>query len=131
MIDSGEIGAMFAAVYAAHHVADHWVQTDDQAQRKRESGLACALHVCTYLLTQLAFVALLVLATGIEISYWGATLSLGLTAVTHYVADRRTPLRALAAQLGKAEYWDRGGAYHLDQAWHIGLLFPAALLWII
>lgn len=65
-------------------------------------------------------------------------------AASHYWADRRTTLRALAAALGagKAAFFDIGaprpghddnptlgtGAYALDQSWHIGWLFVAALV---
>lgn len=45
-----------AAMVAAHHVADHWVQTDEQAQTKGGVGwrarAACAAHVVSYTATQ-------------------------------------------------------------------------------
>lgn len=57
-----------------------------------------------------------------------------MSAISHYWADRRTTLRALVVlvdghgQPGKAEYYDHGGAAPLDQSWHIGWLFVAALV---
>lgn len=47
---------------------------------------------------------------------------------SHYFADRRTPLRGLCDVLaftGKADFYRSGeglssGAFHLDQAWHVG-----------
>ncbi|MEH1125036.1 transcriptional regulator [Micromonospora sp. CPCC 206061] len=123
----GMFGAVFAALYAAHQVADHWVQTQWQADTKGQPGwlgrLACAAHVATYTLT--------------------AAIGMTVSAVSHYIADRRTPLARIAAALGSARFHAFGaprpgrddnptlgtGAYALDQAWHVGFLFVAAL-WI-
>src|SRR6187431_1604319 len=131
MIDAGQFAAVGVTMYFAHHLADHWVQTDGQAQHKQGSAGACLAHVATYVVTQQAFLFMLALVTDVRPDWGWAWLSWGLTAVTHYFADRRTPLRALAGMLGKGAYWDRGGAYHLDQAWHIGWLLPAAILYLL
>jgi hypothetical protein len=62
--------------------------------------------------------------------------------LTHYWADRRTTLAALATRVGKGEFYALGaprpgrednptigtGAYALDQAWHWVWLLVAALL---
>ncbi len=49
MTEAAAAGDVFAALLAAHHAADYWVQTEDQAQRKGlpgwEGQLACARHV--------------------------------------------------------------------------------------
>jgi hypothetical protein len=134
---AGLFAVTFTALYAAHHVADMWVQTHCQAQTKGLPGwrgrLACAAHVATYTLT--AWVAL-------TVAYWatdtwpsGAAVWVGLavSAVSHYVADRRDPLRRIADALGSGPFYrvnDGGisGAYLLDQSWHIGFLFIAALV---
>jgi len=64
------------------------------------------------------------------------------SAVTHYVADRRTPLRWLAEHTGSRGFWTMGaprpghddnpqlytGAYSLDQSWHYLWLLVAALI---
>ncbi|MEV0285591.1 hypothetical protein AB0H36_15880 [Kribbella sp. NPDC050820] len=42
----------------------------------------------------------------------------GVSAVTHYWADRRWTLAWLASKLGKTGYYDNGGAPALDQSWH-------------
>ncbi|WP_235557895.1 hypothetical protein [Sphaerimonospora mesophila] len=69
-------------------------------------------------------------------------LALTLDAVSHYWADRRYTLAALAARLGSGEFYRLGrprpghddnptlgtGSYALDQAWHIGWLWVAALI---
>jgi hypothetical protein len=126
--------AVFAAVYAAHQVADHWVQTQHQADCKGKPGwtgrVACLAHVLTY--TATALLALIALAVSIGLPLHPAQTAAGLTvsAVTHYIADRRTPLRRMADWLGKDSGWlERGGGmYAMDQSWHIGWLFIAALV---
>ncbi|MGC4891198.1 helix-turn-helix domain-containing protein [Micromonospora sp. DT227] len=125
--------AVFAALYVAHQVADHWVQTQWQADHKAEAGwlgrLACAAHVTTYTLTAAVALATVVLATGLRLDPWGVGIGLAVSAVSHYIADRRTPLRRLADLLGKDPHWltRGGGMYALDQSWHYGFLLVAAL----
>lgn len=126
--------AVFAALYAAHQVADHWVQTQRQADHKGMPGwagrIACALHVLTYTVTAAAALGVLALALGLRVSLPAAVLGLLVSAVTHYIADRRTPLRWMADRLRKNPAWlERGGGlYALDQSWHIGWLFVAAVV---
>lgn len=152
------IGLAYAALRAAAHVADFWVQTDCQAMHKglhkgdemsvvpraEEDSkivltshwvgrLACGRHVATYTGTQLvALVAVGVVAGhgwGLPGLLWGLLAS----GATHYWADRRRPLEKLADQLGKGDFYRRGeglgrGSFHLDQAWHHGWEFIAAVL---
>jgi hypothetical protein len=133
----GAVAAVFAALYVAHQVADHWVQSQHQADTKGTSGwrgrLACAGHVATYTATALLAVVALAWRTGLTLT--PATLAAGLavSAVTHYIADRRTPLRVIADHVGKSVFYrlntaGMNGAYLLDQSWHIGWLFVAALV---
>jgi hypothetical protein len=130
----GALAAVFAALYAAHQVADHWIQTQHQADVKGQPGWAgrigCAAHVLTYTLT--ALVAVLAVAWRTDLTLPPLPVATGLTvsALTHYLADRRTPLRWMADRLGKDPAWlERGGGlYALDQSWHIGWLFVAALI---
>jgi hypothetical protein len=127
-----DFATVFVALFVAHQVADHWVQTDHQAQSKGGDGwharAACAAHVVTYTATAAIALAVTVYVTGIELSPARAALGLAVSAVTHYVADRRTPLRRMAATFGKGAYWDRGGAYPLDQSFHYLWLWVAALI---
>jgi hypothetical protein len=127
----------FAAMYAAHMVADHWVQTQHQADEKGKAGWHgrwnCAKHVATYTLTQA--VAFLAAAWWLDLPVRPGWLVTGLlvSAVTHYFADRRTPLRKLAERIGSGKFYrlaDFGlnGAYLLDQSWHVGWIFIAALV---
>ncbi|GGK11463.1 hypothetical protein GCM10010124_00120 [Pilimelia terevasa] len=138
--------AVFAAVYAAHMVADHWVQTDHQARTKGAPGwagrLSCAVHVATYTLTAVVAVAAVAWRCGLDLDPARVTVALLVSAVSHYIADRRTPLLWLAVRTGSARFVALGapragrddnpclgtGAYALDQSWHVGWLAVAALI---
>ncbi|NUU24376.1 MAG: transcriptional regulator [Streptomycetaceae bacterium] len=133
--------ATFAAVavtlYAGHLVGDHWIQTDHQAETKDQPGkpgrLAAAEHVATLTATQAAFLALVAWVLALPLTVLGLVLGLGVNAATHYWADRRVTLKALADRVGKGKLWTLGepvggGAYALDMSWHVGWIVPAALL---
>lgn len=138
--------AVFAALFVAHQVADHWVQTEHQAAGKGAPGWsgrrACAMHVATYTATALLALIALVVATGLPLSAGRVAIGLAVSAVTHYLADRRIPLKRLAALTGHARFYAVGvprpsrddnpslgtGAYALDQSFHYAWLFVAALI---
>lgn len=129
--------AVFVALIASHQVADYWVQTSTQAQRKGLPGwpgrLACLGHVATYAATQTVFLALADWRLGLHLGIAWMAAGLALSAVTHYFADRRTPLRRLADHTASGKFWRMGdglatGAALLDQAWHWAWLFAAALV---
>ena len=138
-------GAVFAALYAAHQVADHWIPTQHQADTKGQPGwpgrLACAAHVATYTATAAFALFALAITTGWWPDPWRIAVGLAISAISHYVADRRVPLWRIACALGSARFYVLGvprpgyddnpslgtGAYALDQSWHIGFLFFAAL----
>lgn len=131
----GELAAVFAALFAAHQVADHWVQTPRQSALKGVPGplgrAACFAHVATYTLTAVLFLAgLMVVGWRPGPNLWQVEAGLLVSAVTHYIADRRAPLRRMAYVVGKTRDWvERGGGlYLLDQSWHIGWLYVAALI---
>lgn len=137
---------MFAEVaiafYAAHHVGDYWIQTDHQAAHKGEAGghgrRACLLHVLSYLLTQSVFLSATAFILGLELHNGAVLLALAISGVTHYMADRREHglMFKLARLLpGKAKFLAYGGqhgfggAWALDQSWHIFWgVFVAALV---
>ncbi len=137
---------LFAALYAAHQAGDHWMQTGRQAAGKAAAGwpgrLACARHVATLTAAKATAVALAVTVTGLRASVLSVAAALTLDAASHYWADRRVTLRGLADHLGKREFYALGaprdghddaphlgtGAYALDQSWHVGWLFLAALI---
>jgi len=132
----------FAAVavtfYAAHQAGDYWVQTSGQAAAKGAPGWkgrrACAAHVATYTLTLAGCLALAWWWLALPLSPGWVTAGLGVSAVTHYFADRRKPLERLAELWpGKTGFYRAGGglvtgAALLDQAWHYCWLFASALI---
>lgn len=129
---SATFATVFAVLFVAHQVADHWVQSDRQACGKGELGwigrLQCAAHVLTYSMTAAIALAVTAVVLDMDLSLPRTALALTVSAVSHYVADRRAPLKWLAERTGKAGYWARGGAYQLDQSYHYGWLWVAALI---
>jgi hypothetical protein len=137
-----------AALLAAHAVGDHWIQTGQQACTKGEKGWAgrraCAAHVATYTATGVLATTAAAKWLSVPLSGRATALSFAVSAVTHYVADRREPLRRLAEITGSGGYVshctvrrgsgdieDTGpgtGLFHLDQSWHLGWIFAAALV---
>lgn len=139
--------AVFAALYAAHEVGDHWLQTHGQACGKGAPGwsgrLLCARHVVTLTAVKAAAVTVVAVVLALPINPYAAATALAVDAISHYWADRRTTLLALADWLGRTVLPGKGefarlgdgsaaptgtGAYALDQSWHVGWLFAAALL---
>lgn len=141
--------AVFVTLYVAHLVGDQWVQTSAQAAHKAHPGwpgrLACARHVLTYHLTLTIALAALCTTTGWTPHPGPAAAGLTISAITHYVADRRTPLIALASLAGLLGYINHCQAmrspdsqpettgpgtalFHLDQSWHITWLAIAAMI---
>jgi len=142
--------AMFGALFAAHSVGDHWIQTHHQACAKgaptAAGRLACARHVVTLTGTKMIALGLVMLVTGLRLD--GPWLCAGLLvdALSHYWADRaashedrttKVTLERLAERLKKNGFYGLGdrltaptgtGSYALDQSWHIGWLFIAALI---
>jgi hypothetical protein len=128
---------------AGHEVGDHWSQTDRLATAKGKPGhtgaLACAEHVATYTATQAIALAAVQRATGMRLSWKRAAAGLAVSAATHYVADRQgghwrdeqpRGIVRLAAKTGHAGWLarDPGAGYLMDQAWHKGWIFIAALV---
>ncbi|GGS74146.1 hypothetical protein GCM10010156_36360 [Planobispora rosea] len=138
--------AAFAALFAAHNVGDHWVQTHHQACAKAApttaGRIACLKHVVTLTATKAAALAALALMVGLTLHPLALLVGLAVDAASHYWADRRVTLAALADAIGKRGFYELGsprpgrddaphlgtGAYALDQSWHIGWLFIAALI---
>ncbi|MFJ5922550.1 hypothetical protein ACIQF6_08045 [Kitasatospora sp. NPDC092948] len=140
--------ARFAAAHcllrAASDVADHWVQTDHQARTKGQHDhndgqssaagrRACAAHVATYTATQAAVLLAGTRVLWVRLRPGPVAAALTLSAITHYVADRREPLRKLADATGKGNFvrladFGMNGAYALDQAWHHAFETAAALI---
>lgn len=143
---AGTFAAVFCALFVAHQVADHWIQTQHQADTKgcpgRAGRTACLGHVASYTATAFGFLGALALSTGIDLRPGPVAAGLAVSAVTHYIADRRTPLKRLAELTGSAKFYALGaprpgrddnpslgtGSYALDQSLHYLFLFIAALI---
>lgn len=123
-----------AALYALHSVADHWIQTNRQATTKGGLGwparLADLRHVLTYTATLMAGLALVDWRCHLAYDVPRVALALLINGITHYVADRRTPVTKLATMLGKARWLecDPEAGYKLDQSSHMAFLFVTALI---
>lgn len=138
--------AVFIALYVAHSVGDHWVQTSTQSATKGRPGwtgrLAGARHVATLTATKLVVLLPVAVLLGLSLSTLGLIAGLGIDAVSHWWADRRSTLAWLAKATGKAEFYQLGtprpgrddnphigtGAYALDQSFHHLWLLIAAVL---
>jgi hypothetical protein len=125
------------ALFAAHHVGDYLLQSDHQAVTKGECShagrMACTRHVAVLTAAQGVALALVLGATGTAVSPWALLIGLAVNAGSHWWADRRATLRGLVLATepltAKVGFYDRapGGAAHMDQAWHIGWMLPAAV----
>lgn len=145
--------AVFIALYVAHSVGDHWVQSSCQAARKGAAGWAgrwaCTRHVLGLTATKALVLVPVVLLLDLPVTAAGITIGLALDAVTHWWADRRSTLAWLAKACGKGEFLSLGtpahpahpvtakgmpaahlgtGAYALDQSFHHLWLLVAALI---
>jgi hypothetical protein len=137
-VSASAFAAVAVTLYAGHQAGDYWAQTSGQAAAKGlpgwEGRRACAAHVATYTLTLTVFLALAAWWLRLPLSLPWVLAGLGLSAVTHYFADRRRPLERLAELWpGKIGFYRAGeglatGAALLDQAWHWTWLFVSALL---
>ena len=134
---------VYATLTASHEVADHWVQINSQAVVKGEPGwpgrLACASHVATYTATQCFALLAADRLLGLRLNPRRIAVALVVSAGTHYWADRsaghwrdETPhgVARLAAVTGHADWLkgDPNAGYRMDQAWHKGFLWAAALI---
>ena len=145
-VDAATFAAVFIALYVAHSVGDHWVQTSHQSAHKGRPGwvgrLADARHVATLTATKAAVLLPVTLLLDLHVSALGILAGLGIDAVTHWWADRRSTLAWLAKVTSKGGFYRLGtpragrddnphigtGAYALDQSFHHLWLLVAALI---
>ena len=138
---AARIALLYGVWHAAHGYADHWGQDNDDALDKGRAGragrAACARHVLNLTVTKVAALALAGAATGIRLYPRRVAIAMTLDAASHYVIDRRSPLRRLAHALGKDDFIAVGdptaapcgtAAYELDQSLHTTLLALAAVI---
>ncbi|WP_335938252.1 transcriptional regulator [Streptomyces sp. PTD5-9] len=146
MATASAFAAVFVALFVAHSVGDHWVQTSCQSVDKGKPGwtgrLAGARHVATLTATKLALLLPVAALLGLHLSLLGLVAGLGVDAVTHWWADRRSTLAWLAKVTGKTQFYRLGapraghddnphigtGAYALDQSFHHLWLLIASVL---
>jgi hypothetical protein len=118
--------AVYALLRIAADVADHWVQSDHQAQHKAKPGIeghkALAGHVASYVGTQAAALLIGNHALDLGLRPRSMAAALVLSGATHYLTDRRWPVQQMAEATGKGAFYQLGGplggAYRLDQATH-------------
>ncbi|MBD0694339.1 transcriptional regulator [Streptomyces sp. CBMA123] len=129
--------AAYALLRASADLADHWIQTDHQASTKSDRSAAgrraCAAHVTAYTATQAAALLLGARLLGLRPKPRRLLAALALSCATHYLADRREPLRRAAEATRRGNFLrlaDHGmnGAYILDQSWHHVIETCAALI---
>lgn len=140
----------YVAMLSGHYLGDQWVQTSKQACRKgldcnppRVALWHCAKHVATWTATTTVFFLAASWWLHLPVRPGWLAAGVAVNAVTHFVADLRTPLLWLARLTGSIGYIEhvqvmrpsgaeKGGPgtalFHLDQAWHLAWLLPAALL---
>lgn len=126
MSRAANAAAAYAALRTAAAVADHWVQTGHQAVHKADAGLsghrAMAGHVGSYAATQAVALIAADRLLGMGLKPSRIASAVAFSAATHWVIDRRWPVRRAAEALGKQDFHGLGGplggAYILDQAAH-------------
>lgn len=124
------------AMLVAHQVADHWVQSSHQAAHKGVRGWAgsraCAAHVLEYTMCTLLATLVANMVFDLQVGLLAILIGQGISAITHYWADRRYTLEWLASLVNRRGFYRLGqpreghddrpclgtGAYALDQSWH-------------
>ncbi|MGW4400680.1 hypothetical protein ACWEHA_35765 [Amycolatopsis nivea] len=148
--------ALFAALQATfadvHPVCDQWLQSGADAAGKglpgREGARHCARHVASYSTGQFAAAVAVTRVLGFRVPLAALLAGTAVNAATHYVIDRREPLKKAARAAGKGGYLqhatvqrragvvDEGGPgtalMELDQAAHraIGVLASLTTTWL-
>lgn len=103
LVDPAAFGAVLAALWAAHDLADHVVQTDHQAAGKAARygwAMPMAEHVAGYHAVQLAALAALRSLAGVRPSWRRTLAGVALSAGTHALLDRRWPVVAILRATG-------------------------------
>lgn len=106
--------ASFAALYAAHHIGDYWLQKHSDAMGKGKPGEEgrrhCIRHVTTYVATQMVCFGVMAMVTRMEFSFALFALAMLVSGVTHYMADRREYglMFKLAQKIGKGDFMKLG-----------------------
>jgi len=145
--------ALLGLLRAGSNIGDHITQRSRDAELKgatdadpvqyqgdtygtREGRLACLRHSLSYTATQGAVIAVGSRALGLRLPTGRLLAALALSGASHYVIDRREPLRRSLDALGKGDFYRLNsgginGSYLMDQAVHhlietLVCLIPAA-----
>lgn len=127
---------VWAVRWAAHDIGDLWAQTHHQALTKGAAGRAgawsCLKHVLTYEATAAVFFAFAAVFVDFGIDPIAFAAGVVVSGVSHFVADRRSPLRRIAQACNSGDLYqlEQGvhGAFQLDRSWHKAWIFAAALV---
>lgn len=125
---------MFAALFVGHQVGDQWIQTNAQATHKGDRNRRGWLYAATHAATYTATTAAACFAVGwyllLPMKLDGFIAGLLFSGITHLFIDRRYTLRWVCGLFGqqKVDYYDNGGAFHLDQSAHYFCLGVAAMM---
>jgi hypothetical protein len=138
LVRAVRFAAVCAASLAAHQVGDYYMQNAEQGEHKGDDSprgqRACAGHVATYTLTQVAVLVIVSRILGLNLGWRAIAAGQLISASTHYFADRAWTLEKFHDAIGKGKLHRLGmpgtpftGGKLLDQAWHHFWLFVAAL----
>lgn len=94
----------YAALRTAAHVADHWFQTSHQAAHKADEGCAghkvMAGHIASYAGSQAVAMVVANRALDLGLKPSRIAAAIAFSAATHWVIDRRWPVRKMAEASG-------------------------------
>jgi hypothetical protein len=129
---AADFGAVAAALWAAHDLGDHIVQTDHQAADKATSWRAMTGHIAGYTATQIGALAAIRTLLGVRPSFRRVAAAVLFSAATHAIIDRRWPVKALLRATRSPRFAEMltpiCGPYQADQALHHGCLLVSALV---
>ncbi len=114
--------ALFAALQATfadiHPLCDQWLQSNEDAAGKgkpgREGAKHCARHVASYTAGQVAAATAVTRVLGFRTPLRAVLAGAAINAVTHYVIDRREPLKAMARLTGHKGYIEHATVQRRD-----------------
>lgn len=108
MTRAARFAAAFVLLDVAHDVADHVLQTDEQALGKAEDSPAgwanLAGHIGSYTAAQLGAIAALSAVTDGRPTCGRTVAAVAFSALSHAFLDRRWPVRVLLERTGSAGF---------------------------
>lgn len=105
-------GIIAFGLFAAHGIADHWLQTVHQVNHKGDHSArgqwTCARHAAVHVLTAAPVLAAIVVLLDVPLTATGLAAGQAWTFTTHYLIDRRWTVRKVAGWIGKDEFHGLG-----------------------